>query len=213
LETAWRGELARTMFQVRIHGRGGQGVVTAAEILSIAAFREGREAQAFPSFGAERMGAPVLAFCRIDDRPIRTREPVTAPDTVVVQDPTLLRGGGGLFGGLNPDGYVLINVDAPTTGEALLLRASMCGLPAGHVATVAASQIAQRHVGRPLPNAALLGALIALTGVVGMPALCAAIRDKFPGHTGEMNAAAAAEAFADVRQRVPAPAAAVAALT
>ena len=68
------------MFQVRFHGRGGQGVVTAAEILSVAAFAEGRHAQAFPSFGSERMGAPVVSFCRIDDRPIRTREPVMAPD-------------------------------------------------------------------------------------------------------------------------------------
>lgn len=65
------------MFEIRIHGRGGQGVVTAAELLSISAFDEGRHAQAFPSFGSERTGAPVAAFCRIDDRPIRTREPVS----------------------------------------------------------------------------------------------------------------------------------------
>ena len=78
------------MFQVRIHGRGGQGVVSAAEMLSIAAFDEGRYAQAFPSFGSERMGAPVAAFCRIDDREIRLREPVMQPDALIVQDPTLL---------------------------------------------------------------------------------------------------------------------------
>ena len=78
------------MFQVRIHGRGGQGVVTAAELLSIAAFREGRHAQAFPSFGSERTGAPVMAFCRIDDRQIRLREPVLEPDALIIQDPTLL---------------------------------------------------------------------------------------------------------------------------
>ena len=80
----------QTMFQVRIHGRGGQGVVTAAELLSMAAFAEGRHAQAFPSFGSERMGAPVVSFCRIDDRPIRTREPVMAPDALVIQDVTLI---------------------------------------------------------------------------------------------------------------------------
>ena len=78
------------MFQVRIHGRGGQGVVTAAELLSVAAFGEGRHAQAFPSFGSERTGAPVVAFCRIDDRPIRVREPIAEPDALIVQDPTLL---------------------------------------------------------------------------------------------------------------------------
>ena len=192
------------MFQVRIHGRGGQGVVSAAEILSIAAFREGREAQAFPSFGAERMGAPVLAFCRIDDRPIRSREPVTEPDAVVVQDPTLLRGGCDLFGGLKPHGYVLINADSPATAAAYPLPASVHGLPAGHVATIEASQIAQRHLGRPLPNAALLGALIALTGVIRMPALRAAVREKFPGRAGELNASAAEEAFAELRQRLSA---------
>ncbi len=74
------------MFQVRIHGRGGQGVVTAAELLSLAAFAEGRHAQAFPSFGSERTGAPVVAFCRIDDHEIRTREPVSEPDALIVQD-------------------------------------------------------------------------------------------------------------------------------
>ena len=68
------------MFQVRIHGRGGQGVVTGAEMLSVAAFLEGRHAQAFPSFGSERMGAPVVAFCRIDDKEIRLREPILEPD-------------------------------------------------------------------------------------------------------------------------------------
>ncbi len=78
------------MFEVRIHGRGGQGVVTAAELLSVAAFDEGRHAQAFPTFGSERTGAPVVSFCRIDDRPIRIREPIAEPDALIVQDPTLL---------------------------------------------------------------------------------------------------------------------------
>ena len=96
------------MFQVRFHGRGGQGVVTAAELLASAAFREDRYAQAFPSFGSERMGAPVMSFCRIDDKPIRTREPVTEPDALLIQDPTLLHQAD-LFDGLRPDGYVLVN--------------------------------------------------------------------------------------------------------
>jgi pyruvate ferredoxin oxidoreductase gamma subunit len=71
------------MFQVRIHGRGGQGVVTAAELLSVAAFREGKHAQAFPSFGSERTGAPVVSFCRIDDREIRLREPIVEPNVLI----------------------------------------------------------------------------------------------------------------------------------
>ena len=96
------------MFEVRVHGRGGQGVVTAAELLSVAAFLEGRHAQAFPSFGSERTGAPVVAFCRIDDHTIRSREPVVRPDAVIIQDVTLLHQVQ-VFDGLRPDGYLLVN--------------------------------------------------------------------------------------------------------
>src|SRR5690349_15991879 len=96
------------MFQVRIHGRGGQGVVTAAEMLSVAAFMEGRHAQAFPSFGSERTGAPVVAFCRIDDREIRSREPIANPDALIVQDPTLLHAVD-LFSGVGSEAYILLN--------------------------------------------------------------------------------------------------------
>ena len=96
------------MFQVRFHGRGGQGVVTAAELLASAAFLQDRYAQAFPSFGSERMGAQVMSFCRIDDKPIRTREPVTEPDALLIQDPTLLHQSD-LFAGLTANGYVLVN--------------------------------------------------------------------------------------------------------
>ena len=92
------------MLQIRIHGRGGQGVVTAAEMLSIAAFEQGRHAQAFPSFGSERTGAPVVAFCRIDDREIRLREPIVTPDVLIVQDPTLLHQVD-VFQGLPANGY------------------------------------------------------------------------------------------------------------
>lgn len=96
------------MVQVRIHGRGGQGVVTAAEMLSIAAFEEGKHAQAFPTFGSERTGAPVTSFCRIDEHPIRVREPISEPDALIIQDPTLLHQVD-LFSGLAEDGYILLN--------------------------------------------------------------------------------------------------------
>src|SRR4051794_1715436 len=104
------------MFQVRIHGRGGQGVVTAAEMLSIAAFRQGKHAQAFPSFGSERTGAPVVAYCRIADKEIRVREPILAPDALIIQDPTLVHQVD-LFSGLAPKGYILLNTSR--TFEAL----------------------------------------------------------------------------------------------
>src|SRR5690348_18143303 len=104
------------MLQIRFHGRGGQGVVTAAEMLAVAAFLEGEHAQAIPSFGSERTGAPVVSFCRIDDREIRLREPIAAPDALIVQDPTLLHQVG-VFAGLAPGGSVLLN--SSRTAEAL----------------------------------------------------------------------------------------------
>ena len=100
------------MFQVRIHGRGGQGVVTAAEMLSIAAFMEKKYAQAFPSFGSERMGAPVVSFCRISDKEIRLREPIDEPDAIIIQDATLI-GLVDVFGGLKDGGYAILNSSKP----------------------------------------------------------------------------------------------------
>jgi pyruvate ferredoxin oxidoreductase gamma subunit len=187
------------MLQIRIHGRGGQGVVTATELLSIAAFEQGRHAQAFPSFGSERTGAPVVAFCRIDDRPIRLREPILKPDVLIVQDPTLLHQVD-VFQGLQPDGYVLINS-----------RRSFAELGLGEVSdrfreerliTVPATQIALRHLGRPLPNAVLLGGFAALSGLISLDAVAHAIRDKFTGVVAEKNVEAAAEAFATVTEQM-----------
>ena len=180
------------MFQVRIHGRGGQGVVSAAEMLSVAAFDEGRYAQAFPSFGSERMGAPVTAFCRIDEREIRSREPVVAPDALIIQDPTLLHQVD-LFGGLAKDGYILIN--STRSFEELGLGEFVQAFAPDHRCTVGATEIAMKHVGRPLPNAALLGAFAAITHQLSIEAVERAIREKFPGKVGTANALAAREAF------------------
>ncbi|MGE5828916.1 MAG: 2-oxoacid:acceptor oxidoreductase family protein [Micromonosporaceae bacterium] len=180
------------MFQVRVHGRGGQGVVTAAELLSVAAFNEGRWAQAFPSFGSERTGAPVVAFCRIDDRPIRLREPIVDPDAVIVQDPTLLRQVD-VFAGLHPGGFVLLNSGRDW---AELGMAQLSG--SAHALIVPATRLAMTHVGRPVPNAALLGGFAALTGTVGLGAVEAAIRERFTGDVAEANVAAARAAFAHV---------------
>lgn len=185
------------MFQIRIHGRGGQGVVTAAELLSVAAFDEGRHAQAFPSFGSERTGAPVVSFCRIDDREIRTREPVMAPDAVIIQDVTLLHQVD-LFAGLSPEGYVLINTSRGT--EELGLGEFAASLRPERVVTCPATELALEHFGRPLPNAALLGGFAALTGQVGLEAIARAVRERFAGAVGEKNADAAAAAYEFVRR-------------
>lgn len=180
------------MFEVRIHGRGGQGAVTAAGILSVAAFLEGRHAQAFPSFGSERMGAPVAAFCRIDDAPVRTREPVMAPDALIVQDATLLHQVD-VFAGLAPDGYVLIN--STRSIEALGLTEFAVAQPGVRLSAVAAAGLAARHLGRPVPNVVLLGGLVALTGCLGIDSLVTAVEQWFPDAVAAGNVAAAREAF------------------
>jgi pyruvate ferredoxin oxidoreductase gamma subunit len=185
------------MFQIRIHGRGGQGVVTAAELLSVAAFLGDRHAQAFPSFGSERTGAPVIAYCRVDERPIRLREPILAPDAVIIQDPTLLHQVD-VFAGLRPDGYILINT-ARSFAD-LGLADFVQQFDPSHLCTVPATEIALRHVGRPLPNASLLGGFAALAGRVSLANVAAAIVEKFPPKVAAANVAASAEAHGFVQR-------------
>jgi pyruvate ferredoxin oxidoreductase gamma subunit len=175
------------VFGVRIHGRGGQGVVTAAELLAVAVFDEGGYAQAFPSFGSERTGAPVASFCRIDERPIRTHEPIAAPDAVIVADPTLVHQVD-VLAGLSVHGYLLVNSARP------LAEVGITG-PAGRTVVVPATDLAMRHVGRPVPGAGLLGAFAALTGRVGLEALAAAIRERFPEAVARRNVEVAREAY------------------
>jgi len=171
--------------------------VTAAELLSVAAFHEGKHAQAFPSFGSERMGAPVMSFCRVDDRPVRLREPIVEPDAIVIQDATLLHAVP-VFEGLDVAGFVLLNTRKPR--DTLGCNDLVAKLPAGHFRVVAANDIAEKHLGRPLANAALLGGLLALTELVSMGSLSVAIRARFAGKVGDQNVAAAAEAYAHVRE-------------
>lgn len=187
------------MLQIRIHGRGGQGVVTAAEMLSVAAFEQGRHAQAFPSFGSERTGAPVVAFCRIDDRDIRLREPIVAPDVLIVQDATLLHQVD-VFQGLQHDGYVLIN--SRRSFHELGLAAIEQRLRRERLTTLPATEIALEHIGRPLPNTALLGGFAALSGLVSLAAVEHAIRARFTGAVAGANIAAAAAAFEHIRREL-----------
>jgi len=187
------------MFQVRIHGRGGQGVVTAAEMLSIAAFQEGRHAQAFPSFGSERTGAPVVAFCRIADKEIRLREPIMEPDAIIIQDPTLLHQVD-VFSGLKPGGYILINTNK--TFEQLGLGDYVRDWPADRLLTVSATEVAMKHVGRPVPNVPLLGGFAAASGLIKLESVVLAIRDKFAGKVAEGNIVAATEAYNIVREEM-----------
>lgn len=187
------------LFQVRIHGRGGQGAVSAAEMLSVAAFLEGKHAQAFPSFGSERMGAPVTAFCRIDDKEIRLREPVMHPDALIIQDPTLLHQVD-LFSGVSPEGFILIN--STRSFSELGMGEFVKAYRPERLCTVPASELALKHVGKPFPNAALLGGFAAIGKVVTIDSVCAAIRDKFPARLADGNIAAAVEAYRSVQEEM-----------
>lgn len=188
-----------TMFRVRIHGRGGQGAVTAAELLSVAAFNEGMHSQAFPSFGSERRGAPVVAFCRIDDVPIRAYDLVTGTDAMIVQDPTLLHLVP-VFDGLAADGRVLVNT---SRSFEQLDVGSLVGLhDPDRFVTVPATELSRKRLGRPRPNTALLGGFAALTGVVSLDSVQCAIRQRFAGEVGEANAEVAAAAYDHVRSTI-----------
>jgi pyruvate ferredoxin oxidoreductase gamma subunit len=185
-------ERIKGMIEIRIHGRGGQGNVAAAELLSIAAFKDGKFAQAFPSFGAERIGAPVQAFVRIDEKKIRTREEVRTPDYLIVQDSFLI-GAVPVLDGIKPEGLILVNADkAP---EDLNIKT------AARVETIPATEIALEIIGRPIPNAIMIGAFCSITGLVSIGAVQEAIMEKFPGRVGENNVAALERAVEIMEKR------------
>jgi pyruvate ferredoxin oxidoreductase gamma subunit len=190
------------VFEVRIHGRGGQGAVTAAELLSVAAFDAGRHAQAFPSFGSERSGAPVTAFCRIAEREIRAREPIAEPDALIIIDPTLLHQVD-VFAGLRPGGDILIN-SSRTPAELGLDELTERPAPP-RVLTTPATEIAREHLGRPLPNVAMLGGFAALTDLAPIEGVEAAIGERFVGGVAAGNVAAARAAYDHVRHQIGAP--------
>lgn len=171
-------------------------MVTASELLSVAAFDEGRHAQAFPTFGSERTGAPVVSFCRIDEKPIRTREPVSHPNAVIIQDPTLLHQVD-LFAGLDPDGYILLNSERSFAD--LGMEEFVAGFRPERAHTMPATAIAREHLGRPLPNSVLLGGFAGVCDLVSLDAVTQALRDRFPGKLGEANTAAATAACEFVR--------------
>jgi len=187
------------MIQIRIHGRGGQGVVTAAELLSLAAFQEGMFAQAFPSFGSERMGAPVMAYCRMDPHPIRSREPVFHPDGLLIQDSTLLHHVD-VFDGITPQATVLIN--STRSIDQLGLRDYIREHAGIRMMTMPASDIAVKHLGRPLANVALVAGYAALSGVMTLASLTYALAERFSGEMGQHNTKVADEAYHFMESRM-----------
>lgn len=179
------------MLQIRLHGRGGQGAVTTAEMLSLSAFLEGHFAQAFPSFGSERTGAPVVAYARIDDKEVRTHEPIQEPDVVLVQDRTLLSVVD-VFGGLNPQGYAIIN----TAEKPEDVVPELCAkLPKGHVLTVPATDFAVKAMKMNKPGAPMLASLAAATDVLKLESVQKSFQTRYLGKVGDANAEAAALAY------------------
>ncbi len=171
--------------EIRIHGRGGMGNVTAAELLAEAAFQDGKYAQAFPSFGAERQGAPVVAFVRISDQPIRIRQQIYEPDYLIIQDAGLMYMEG-VLDGLKPDGMVVVN----TVKD----RAELPIPPEIAVRTTPALKIAMDIIGRPLFNVVMVGAFACASDLVDIEAVADAIRRRFPGELGEKEVRACLEA-------------------
>jgi pyruvate ferredoxin oxidoreductase gamma subunit len=172
--------------EIRIHGRGGQGVVTAAELLAVAAFEDGKYAQAFPSFGSERMGAPVQSFVRIADHKVTGRSQIYEPDYLIIQDNTLI-GAIDVLKGLKPNGMVL--VDTEKAPEELGLKTT------AEVRTIPATRIALEIIGRAVQNTTLMGAFSGITGLISVKAIIKSVKERFPGEVGEKNARAIQKAY------------------
>jgi pyruvate ferredoxin oxidoreductase gamma subunit len=181
----------KSLMEIRWHGRGGQGAVTSTELLAQAAISEGKYAQAFPSFGPERRGAPVQAFNRIDSRePVRIRADITEPDCVVVLDPSLL-GKVNVTSGLKQGGWVIINT-RKTPAEIK----SEFGIK-NPVAVVNANKIAREVLGVPIVNTTMLGAVVKMTGAIDKKSAYAPLEKRF-GRLGERNIKAMETAYEQV---------------
>lgn len=174
------------MIEIRIHGRGGQGSVTLAELIAAAAFYDGQFSQAFPNFGVERRGAPVTAFARIDQKFIRLRSQIYQPDFIIVQDASLI-GGVDVFTGAKSGSLALINSQKPV-GDFVA--------PEGvRVLTVAATEIALATIGKPIINTVMLGAFAAAAGLIKLKSVERAIKEQFGGELAAKNIVAARQGF------------------
>jgi len=160
------------MLEFRFHGRGGQGAVTSAEILALAAIADGQFAQAFPSFGPERRGAPVVAFARIDKLQIRNRTAVTAPNIVIVLDPSILRIAN-TSEGLQDGGFQIVNTKKTAADVKAEYKLK------GKIVTVDANRIAAEEIGRVITNTTMLGALIRATDAVRKDLIVDALKERF----------------------------------
>jgi len=182
-----------TLKEFRWHGRGGQGAWTASELLARAAIHEGKYIQSFPEFGPERMGAPVKAYTRISDEPIRLHCAVYNPHLSIVMDPTLLATVP-VTDGLDENGVLVINTPKEPTEIKKELK-----MAAGTVWTVAATDIALRILGRAITNTAMLGVVARATGIVSMESIEKAVKERFPDPLAEKNMGVIKEAYKEAK--------------
>ncbi|MDW7726060.1 MAG: pyruvate ferredoxin oxidoreductase subunit gamma [Candidatus Methanoperedens sp.] len=178
------------MKEIRIHGRGGQGSVTAAELLAVAAFEDGKYSQAFPAFGVERRGAPVTAFVRLSDKPVRLRSQIYEPDYVIVQDATLVDVVD-VASGTKPEGIILINTEKNPGSFNIKTEAA--------IRTLDATKVAIDIIGKPIVNTTLIGAFAGVTGEIRPESIKKAVMERFPGKIGEKNAEAIQAAYDLIR--------------
>jgi len=161
------------MLEIRWHGRGGQGAKTAADFIASCSIKEGKYSQGFPDYGPERMGAPIRGFTRISEEPIRLHCPIDCPDIVVVLDETLLDSVD-VTAGLPDDGVLIVNTQDSPGG----LRRK-CGIEGGRIYTLDATKIAFDEIGRPIPNMPMVGALVKITGILGLDGVIEVLREEF----------------------------------
>ncbi len=181
------------IYEVRFHGRGGQGAWTASLLLAQAGLIEEKNIQSFPAFGPERAGAPITAFTRISDEKIQLHSSIYEPDTVVVLDPTLL--GPSVSEGINEDTVLLVNTEK-SSKEVL----DTLGLENIDTWTVDATTLAIDMLGRPITNTAMLGSIVKATGIVKLGSIVRVVKERFEGKIGEMNAELVKKAYEEVKQ-------------
>ncbi|WXG40643.1 MAG: pyruvate ferredoxin oxidoreductase subunit gamma [Candidatus Freyarchaeum deiterrae] len=180
------------VIKIRFHGRGGQGVVTASRLVTEAAIKEGKMAQGFPSFGAERKGAPIKAFTKVSDEPILNRSQIYDPDIVVVLDPTLLKVEK-VTEGLKKDGIIIVNTDKNPPQIKSELKVN------NKVATINATKIAVETLGNSITNTSILGALAKATGIVSLNTIIEVTKERFRQDLAEKNINAIKRAYEEVK--------------
>jgi pyruvate ferredoxin oxidoreductase gamma subunit len=189
-------------FQVQFHGRDGKGVMTAAEILSVAALVDGSDALAFPSFRSGPTGPRVVAFCRIGGPPMRAREVIGQPDGLIIQDPEEPQLSD-LCDELGPEGYLLVN--STKSLEELEFDKVVATLRPERRLSIPASEIGREHMGLPLTDAVLVGGFVALSGCVSLGSVADSIRERFSGEIGDQEVAAAEAGFDYVQNEIGGP--------